>query len=82
MAPSAACRARGARSQDTTGCKIFIRGRDIGDKWQSEEEAAMPQHVHIEAAHSPPATRMCRVCESPHWDGKVEATTRRVLVGQ
>mmetsp|Transcript_62203 Transcript_62203/g.131454 ORF Transcript_62203/g.131454 Transcript_62203/m.131454 type:complete len:612 (+) Transcript_62203:204-2039(+) len=34
--------------QDTTGCKIFIRGRDIGDKWQSEEEAAMPQHVHVE----------------------------------
>jgi len=36
------------RLQDTTGCKIFIRGRDIGDKWQSDEEAAMPQHVHIE----------------------------------
>jgi hypothetical protein len=34
--------------QETTGCKIFIRGRDIGDKWQSDEEAAMPQHVHIE----------------------------------
>eukprot|EP00439_Symbiodinium_sp_Y106_P078834 s1796_g17.t1 len=33
---------------DTTGCKIFIRGRDIGDKWQTDEEAAMPQHVHIE----------------------------------
>jgi len=36
------------RLQETTGCKIFIRGRDIGDKWQSDEEAAMPQHVHIE----------------------------------
>ncbi|CAJ1437955.1 unnamed protein product, partial [Effrenium voratum] len=36
------------RLQDTTGCKIFIRGRDIGDKWQTDEEAAMPQHVHIE----------------------------------
>jgi splicing factor 1 len=36
------------RLQDTTGCKIFIRGRDIGDKWQSDEEAVMPQHVHIE----------------------------------
>lgn len=36
------------RLQDTTGCKIFIRGRDIGDKWQSDEEASMPQHVHIE----------------------------------
>eukprot|EP00747_Dinoflagellata_sp_TGD_P208073 gnl/TRDRNA2_/TRDRNA2_81594_c0_seq2.p1 gnl/TRDRNA2_/TRDRNA2_81594_c0~~gnl/TRDRNA2_/TRDRNA2_81594_c0_seq2.p1 ORF type:complete len:853 (-),score=189.16 gnl/TRDRNA2_/TRDRNA2_81594_c0_seq2:121-2547(-) len=36
------------RLQETTGTKIFIRGRDIGDKWQSDEEAAMPQHVHIE----------------------------------
>jgi len=36
------------RLQETTGCKIFIRGRDIGDKWQTEEEAAMHQHVHIE----------------------------------
>jgi len=36
------------RLQETTGCKIFIRGRDIGDKWQTDEEAAMPQHVHIE----------------------------------
>jgi len=36
------------RLQESTGCKIFIRGRDIGDKWQSDEEAAMPQHVHIE----------------------------------
>mmetsp|Transcript_49390 Transcript_49390/g.117516 ORF Transcript_49390/g.117516 Transcript_49390/m.117516 type:complete len:659 (-) Transcript_49390:119-2095(-) len=36
------------RLQETTGCKIFIRGRDIGDKYQSDEEAAMPQHVHIE----------------------------------
>ena len=70
------------QSEDTTGCKIFIRGRDIGnwskqqdlqqtatipefkcikcavsmvetflqpkisgDKWQTDEEAAMPQHV-------------------------------------
>jgi len=37
------------RLQETTGCKIFIRGRDVGDKWQSDEELSMPQHVHIEA---------------------------------
>jgi len=37
------------RLQETTGCRIFIRGRDIGDKWQTDEELQMPQHVHIEA---------------------------------
>lgn len=34
--------------QETTGCKIFVRGRDIGDKFQTDEELQMPQHVHIE----------------------------------
>lgn len=37
------------RLQEATGCRIFIRGRDIGDKWQTDEEQSMPQHVHIEA---------------------------------
>lgn len=36
------------RLQETTGCRIFIRGREIGDKWQSDEEAQMPQHIHVE----------------------------------
>lgn len=36
------------RLQETTGCKIFIRGKDVGDKYQSDEELVMPQHVHIE----------------------------------
>lgn len=36
------------RLQETTGCRIFIRGREIGDKWQSDEEAMMPQHIHVE----------------------------------
>mmetsp|Transcript_140837 Transcript_140837/g.351091 ORF Transcript_140837/g.351091 Transcript_140837/m.351091 type:complete len:755 (+) Transcript_140837:65-2329(+) len=36
------------RLQETTGCRIFIRGRDIGDKFQTDEELQMPQHVHIE----------------------------------
>mmetsp|Transcript_4705 Transcript_4705/g.14718 ORF Transcript_4705/g.14718 Transcript_4705/m.14718 type:complete len:657 (+) Transcript_4705:132-2102(+) len=37
------------RLQETTGCRIFIRGRDIGDRWQTDEELQMLQHVHIEA---------------------------------
>lgn len=37
------------RLQEATGCRIFIRGRDIGDKWQTDEEQSMPQHVHVEA---------------------------------
>lgn len=36
------------RLQEVTGCRIFIRGRDVGDKFQTEEELQMPQHVHIE----------------------------------
>mmetsp|Transcript_22448 Transcript_22448/g.34873 ORF Transcript_22448/g.34873 Transcript_22448/m.34873 type:complete len:647 (-) Transcript_22448:19-1959(-) len=36
------------RLQESSGCKIFIRGKDIGDKFQSDEEVQMPQHVHIE----------------------------------
>jgi len=37
------------RLQESTGCRIFIRGRDIGDRWQTDEELQMLQHVHIEA---------------------------------
>jgi len=37
------------RLQESSGCKIFIRGRDIGDKFQSDEEQMMPQHIHMEA---------------------------------
>ncbi|CAJ1378582.1 unnamed protein product [Effrenium voratum] len=36
------------RLQEASGCRIFIRGKDIGDKWQTDEEIHMPQHVHIE----------------------------------
>ncbi|CAE7506326.1 bbp-1 [Symbiodinium sp. KB8] len=36
------------RLQEASGCRIFIRGKDIGDKWQTDEELHMPQHVHIE----------------------------------
>jgi len=36
------------RLQEATGCRIFIRGKDIGDKFQGDEERNMPQHVHIE----------------------------------
>eukprot|EP00931_Biecheleriopsis_adriatica_P088500 TRINITY_DN62805_c0_g1_i1.p1 TRINITY_DN62805_c0_g1~~TRINITY_DN62805_c0_g1_i1.p1 ORF type:complete len:681 (-),score=156.17 TRINITY_DN62805_c0_g1_i1:63-2084(-) len=36
------------RLQDATGCRIFIRGKDISDKFQTDEELQMPQHVHIE----------------------------------
>lgn len=36
------------RLQEATGCKIFIRGKDIGDKFQTDEELQMPQHIHIE----------------------------------
>ncbi|CAK9016648.1 Splicing factor-like protein 1 (AtSF1) (SF1 homolog protein) [Durusdinium trenchii] len=36
------------RLQEATGCRIFIRGKDIGDKFQQDEERHMPQHVHIE----------------------------------
>eukprot|EP00397_Hematodinium_sp_SG-2012_P011775 GEMP01011923.1.p1 GENE.GEMP01011923.1~~GEMP01011923.1.p1 ORF type:complete len:770 (+),score=180.31 GEMP01011923.1:87-2396(+) len=35
--------------QEETRCRIVIRGKDITDKWQSEEEMNMPQHVHVEA---------------------------------
>ena len=28
-----------------TGAKITIRGKDISDQWQTEEEMAMQQHV-------------------------------------
>jgi splicing factor 1 len=35
--------------QELTGCKIIIRGKNIADKFQTEEESTMPQHVHIEA---------------------------------
>lgn len=34
--------------QEKSGCRIVIRGMGITDKWQTDEEAAMPQHVHIE----------------------------------
>jgi len=34
--------------QEMTKCRIVIRGKDITDKWQSDEEMNMPQHVHIE----------------------------------
>ena len=27
-----------SRTQEVTGCRIFIRGKDIGDKFQSDEE--------------------------------------------
>eukprot|EP00927_Polykrikos_kofoidii_P026488 TRINITY_DN23565_c0_g1_i1.p1 TRINITY_DN23565_c0_g1~~TRINITY_DN23565_c0_g1_i1.p1 ORF type:complete len:744 (+),score=127.58 TRINITY_DN23565_c0_g1_i1:188-2419(+) len=37
------------RLQESTGCKIFIRGRGVGDKFQTDEELQMPQHIHIEA---------------------------------
>lgn len=37
------------RLQETTGCKIFIRGREVGDRFQTDEELQMPQHIHIEA---------------------------------
>lgn len=36
------------RLQETSGCRIFIRGKDIGDKFQTDEEMQMPMHVHIE----------------------------------
>eukprot|EP00930_Biecheleria_cincta_P070430 TRINITY_DN58066_c0_g1_i1.p1 TRINITY_DN58066_c0_g1~~TRINITY_DN58066_c0_g1_i1.p1 ORF type:complete len:623 (+),score=109.35 TRINITY_DN58066_c0_g1_i1:57-1925(+) len=36
------------RLQEATGCRIFIRGKDIGDKFQTDEELQMPQHIHIE----------------------------------
>lgn len=36
------------RLQEASGCRIFIRGKDIGDKFQGDEERHMPQHVHIE----------------------------------
>eukprot|EP00403_Amphidinium_massartii_P022743 CAMPEP_0178406288 /NCGR_PEP_ID=MMETSP0689_2-20121128/18835_1 /TAXON_ID=160604 /ORGANISM="Amphidinium massartii, Strain CS-259" /LENGTH=715 /DNA_ID=CAMNT_0020027325 /DNA_START=393 /DNA_END=2542 /DNA_ORIENTATION=+ len=35
--------------QERSGCKIFIRGKDVSTVSQSEEEHAMPTHVHIEA---------------------------------
>ncbi|CAK0800997.1 unnamed protein product, partial [Prorocentrum cordatum] len=34
--------------QDVSGCRISIRGKDVGDRQQTEEEKLMPQHVHIE----------------------------------
>mmetsp|Transcript_32912 Transcript_32912/g.60221 ORF Transcript_32912/g.60221 Transcript_32912/m.60221 type:complete len:672 (+) Transcript_32912:213-2228(+) len=34
--------------QERTGCMIFVRGKEMGASHQSEEEAAMPMHVHIE----------------------------------
>merc|ERR1719181_671500 len=37
------------RMQEESGAKITIRGKDISDKWQTEEEMNMQQHVHIEA---------------------------------
>eukprot|EP00929_Paragymnodinium_shiwhaense_P034789 TRINITY_DN18886_c0_g2_i1.p1 TRINITY_DN18886_c0_g2~~TRINITY_DN18886_c0_g2_i1.p1 ORF type:complete len:707 (-),score=179.14 TRINITY_DN18886_c0_g2_i1:26-2146(-) len=37
------------RLQEVTGCKIFIRGDGMGDKFQHDEDANMPMHVHIEA---------------------------------
>eukprot|EP00747_Dinoflagellata_sp_TGD_P024909 gnl/TRDRNA2_/TRDRNA2_130879_c0_seq2.p1 gnl/TRDRNA2_/TRDRNA2_130879_c0~~gnl/TRDRNA2_/TRDRNA2_130879_c0_seq2.p1 ORF type:complete len:745 (+),score=135.37 gnl/TRDRNA2_/TRDRNA2_130879_c0_seq2:124-2358(+) len=37
------------RLQEASGCRIFIRGREVENKWQNDEEAQMPQHVHIEA---------------------------------
>merc|ERR1719162_2797322 len=36
------------RLQEVSGCRIFIRGREVGDKFQMDEELAMPMHVHIE----------------------------------
>lgn len=36
------------RLQEVSGCKIFIRGKEVGDKFQSDEELHMPMHVHIE----------------------------------
>lgn len=36
------------RLQEATGCKIFIRGKDVGDKFQTDEELQMPQHIHVE----------------------------------
>lgn len=35
--------------QDVSGCRIFVRGKDVGDKFQTDEELYMPLHVHIEA---------------------------------
>eukprot|EP00392_Amoebophrya_sp_AT5.2_P001039 g1041.t1 len=39
------------RLQELTGCRIMIRGKGMEEKWQSEEDASLPQHVHIEADH-------------------------------
>lgn len=46
--------ARGAnhkKLQELTGCRIAIRGKTMDDKYQNDEDAALPMHVHIEADH-------------------------------
>ncbi|CAD7966129.1 unnamed protein product [Amoebophrya sp. A120] len=48
--------ARGAnhkKLQELTGCRIMIRGKGMDEKqkYQTDEDAELPQHVHIEADH-------------------------------